>query len=631
MTGGIVACLKIEALQIAKCNLQSDNWGSDQSPMFLSFAGSSSAAMIEDNPYAAPQTLVTRSESTAENVPGVLGSSKDFRWFQVGAYFWILGLLGLPVSQFIETKGPLFLLLLVLLVGTAMLATVPRQTPGRWLFLYSSGLQAVSLIVLLQMMQDVPNVDWERWESWFRLGMLGETLAGLALLFGMVRLATRLHYKLLARTSMACILLGVFACLWRYILEGMTTGYEAIGHAIFWGLFLVLPTYLTILCCFGFATQIPKYVGRRYVKPYDPHALPEKLDLPVALSSQSSVAQGTFMTDDNPYAAPQTTHLAQRVEEPALALPLVAREYRTFCRGMSLLFWCYSLPVIFVVGTLQQFDFGPLLWLLFESVVLIGCLFVARVPHDGRIRWGVNIATVLQLVVILLLLVLPGLGVPSGAIPLWLAVKLAAGIALMASIWGLGVELDSPAMRNCGRTAMGCLAALILFGCALIITGGYGMVISLLEFVAILVVIAGYFAVLAALFFAWRFLGGVLTDDKLRRVGQISDGLSKTLLFIESAGMPQIYVNGVPTTIATDTTNDGIYWYLDQVSFSIKSNVSTNPFINYTNSGEIYSFHTSGVTYARCDGSTHFLVDSIEPEPFVSLFTYNSGDQFVEP
>ena len=126
-------------------------------------------------------------------------------------------------------------------------------------------------------------------------------------------------------------------------------------------------------------------------------------------------------------------------------------------------------------------------------------------------------------------------------------------------------------------------------------------------------------------------LGGVLTDNKIRRVGQISDGLSKTLLFIEIAGYPQIYENGVPTSITTDTSDKGIYWFLDQVSFSVSAKVPTVSFINYTNDTEIFSFHTTGVSYARCDGSTHFMSDAIEPEVFVSLFTYNSGDQLSEP
>jgi hypothetical protein len=126
-------------------------------------------------------------------------------------------------------------------------------------------------------------------------------------------------------------------------------------------------------------------------------------------------------------------------------------------------------------------------------------------------------------------------------------------------------------------------------------------------------------------------MASVLTDDRIRRIRQVSDGMSKTLLFIESAGMPQKYVDGKPTTVLTDIYENGIHWYLDQVSFSVSSNVPTEPFINYTNDTEIYSFHTGGVTYARCDGSTHFLSDSVAPESFVSLVTYNSGDLLVEP
>jgi hypothetical protein len=126
-------------------------------------------------------------------------------------------------------------------------------------------------------------------------------------------------------------------------------------------------------------------------------------------------------------------------------------------------------------------------------------------------------------------------------------------------------------------------------------------------------------------------MGGVLTDNKNRTIRQVSDGLSKTLLFVESAGMPEIYVDGKPTGKLGTTGDNGVHWYLDQVSFSVSAKVPTEPFINYTNDTEIYSFHSGGVAYARCDGSTHFLNDSIEPEPFVSLFTYNSGDQSSEP
>jgi prepilin-type N-terminal cleavage/methylation domain-containing protein len=126
-------------------------------------------------------------------------------------------------------------------------------------------------------------------------------------------------------------------------------------------------------------------------------------------------------------------------------------------------------------------------------------------------------------------------------------------------------------------------------------------------------------------------LAGVLMDNKIRRIGQISDGLSKTMLFIESAGLPYIYRNGLLTTELGTADDDGIHWFLDQTSFSISSNVPSEALINYTNKTEIFSFHPAGVTYARCDGSTHFMIDSIEPETFVSLFTYNSGDQFSEP
>ncbi len=122
-------------------------------------------------------------------------------------------------------------------------------------------------------------------------------------------------------------------------------------------------------------------------------------------------------------------------------------------------------------------------------------------------------------------------------------------------------------------------------------------------------------------------IAGVLIDNKLRKISAVSDGLSKTLLFVETAGMPLGYrVGRAAPVLQTDTYEFAIHWYLDQVSFS----VSEVPFINQTNETEIYSFHTGGVTYGRCDGSAHFMNEEIDPEPFLSLVTYNSGDLVTE-
>jgi prepilin-type N-terminal cleavage/methylation domain-containing protein len=121
-------------------------------------------------------------------------------------------------------------------------------------------------------------------------------------------------------------------------------------------------------------------------------------------------------------------------------------------------------------------------------------------------------------------------------------------------------------------------------------------------------------------------LAGVLIDNKIRPIRTIADGFSKTLLFVEQAGLPQGYREGKPTQLHTDTNEYAIHWYLDQVSFS----VSEEPIINKTNETEMYSFHSGGIAYGRCDGSVHFMSDEIEPESFVSLFTLNSGDMVKE-
>jgi prepilin-type N-terminal cleavage/methylation domain-containing protein/prepilin-type processing-associated H-X9-DG protein len=48
--------------------------------------------------------------------------------------------------------------------------------------------------------------------------------------------------------------------------------------------------------------------------------------------------------------------------------------------------------------------------------------------------------------------------------------------------------------------------------------------------------------------------------------------------------------------------------------------------INGNNNGEIYGFHKGGANVVMCDGSVHFLTESISPACFAALFTAIAGD-----
>ena len=142
-------------------------------------------------------------------------------------------------------------------------------------------------------------------------------------------------------------------------------------------------------------------------------------------------------------------------------------------------------------------------------------------------------------------------------------------------------------------------------------------------------------------------LYGMLRDEPVP-VRRVSDGLSKTFMFFESAGRPYLYDH-----------NRVQYGEMDQETFSGSSpNSSTvippmphrdtnwanpdvyglwgNPFdpticpvtsvMNCDNYSEIYSFHSGGANFLFGDGSVDFLAEDTNIDTFVSLLTAAADD-----
>jgi prepilin-type N-terminal cleavage/methylation domain-containing protein/prepilin-type processing-associated H-X9-DG protein len=93
------------------------------------------------------------------------------------------------------------------------------------------------------------------------------------------------------------------------------------------------------------------------------------------------------------------------------------------------------------------------------------------------------------------------------------------------------------------------------------------------------------------------------------RFGQVTDGLSNTLMVSEAAKEPE--------------DQDG-YWVCGSNSISHNSGG-----VNSSAEG-VFSMHPEGANAARADGSVSFLADSIEPRIIGALCTRASGDS-VEP
>ena len=135
------------------------------------------------------------------------------------------------------------------------------------------------------------------------------------------------------------------------------------------------------------------------------------------------------------------------------------------------------------------------------------------------------------------------------------------------------------------------------------------------------------------------------------KFAEILDGLSNTIMIVEDAGRPEVWIigrisanpRGGTDVLGTPHVEEGWGWADLQDSFSLdggnvagipnstSSNATTTPphattingncMINCSNDGEIYSFHTGGAHSLRCDGSVQFLTQQMNGLLLVQLCT----------
>jgi prepilin-type N-terminal cleavage/methylation domain-containing protein/prepilin-type processing-associated H-X9-DG protein len=137
---------------------------------------------------------------------------------------------------------------------------------------------------------------------------------------------------------------------------------------------------------------------------------------------------------------------------------------------------------------------------------------------------------------------------------------------------------------------------------------------------------------------------GILQDTPTE-VKQVSDGLSKTFMFFESAGRPNLYNRNrqicsemVATTRGTaNVPHRDTQWADDRV-YALWGNsppVAPDPCVgvcgittimNCENYSEIFSFHSGGAIFLFGDGSADLIREEIDVDTFVSLFTRAADD-----
>jgi prepilin-type N-terminal cleavage/methylation domain-containing protein len=144
----------------------------------------------------------------------------------------------------------------------------------------------------------------------------------------------------------------------------------------------------------------------------------------------------------------------------------------------------------------------------------------------------------------------------------------------------------------------------------------------------------------------------LLVNKPYIKFGEVTDGLSNTLMIIEQAGRQQSWFRGrlVPITLAVGATNASLNssfvdWNVARFvrALSGLENTSLPPnnpnrymvqgtqIMNVFNLEQPYSFHSGGVQSVRGDGSVFFLSQSVDPITFYALMARNDGIVFTDP
>ena len=137
------------------------------------------------------------------------------------------------------------------------------------------------------------------------------------------------------------------------------------------------------------------------------------------------------------------------------------------------------------------------------------------------------------------------------------------------------------------------------------------------------------------------FLNGVntctaLEDDASRKLSEITDGTSNTLLITEQAGRPNFYILGQQQASNAALSNAANWgpWASYQV-FSVevfgadgitKDGPGGPCTINCNNSQGVYSFHPGAAAAVYADGSVHTWSKSISPTALFGLVTIYGGE-----
>jgi prepilin-type N-terminal cleavage/methylation domain-containing protein/prepilin-type processing-associated H-X9-DG protein len=122
---------------------------------------------------------------------------------------------------------------------------------------------------------------------------------------------------------------------------------------------------------------------------------------------------------------------------------------------------------------------------------------------------------------------------------------------------------------------------------------------------------------------------GVLQQNYMTDLSEITDGTSQTILLAEDAGRPRQWRAGRP---GPDQTVEGGSWGAVNSGIFLQGSAPDGTMrpgpcaINCTNQREVYSFHPGGANAVFADGSVHFLPAGMSIRVLAALVTRAGGE-----
>lgn len=222
--------------------------------------------MHDENPYAAPQTIDTRTVlPPTPRVP----ENRDYRWLKRG--LCSLALVLSPITILLVGRFEEFAVLVISLVlpfCCGMLAAVPPRTPGRACLIFGAVTQAIgSFCVFVIVLMPLQENYARRYQNLLTIAAAAEAVCYLCLTWGLIRLGRWLDDVWLRRLcycSWAALGLLLSSIFW---LRGLSSEWDRIGLSLAAIVLFGGASYLSFWAALWRGLRIPRLVAASIADP----------------------------------------------------------------------------------------------------------------------------------------------------------------------------------------------------------------------------------------------------------------------------------------------------------------------------------------------------------------------------